>query len=446
MKKILSFLLIVILVVSTLAVVSASTEREIFVINDGEMVRFDVQPQIINDRTMVPMRAIYEAMGATVSWDETTQTASGTKDGVTVSMTIGNPEMSVNGETLLMDAPPVIIDGRTLAPARFVAEAFGSNVEWDTNARLVMIYNTDMPVYAAFPHIPDFGKCYGIEPVSQFVRSNFAYISYELFREDINQYTLGKYDDTLRALNYVEDTEGFENEMTELDGKIKRFIRNDKDMAEFFVWTELDSAEGVLCVEVIIPTCTDEEVIEMENYYRESMGLTADISYPFEITTTREMIPAVIEVENYGTIELELYPDIAPITVSNFQYLANRGFYDGLIFHRVIEGFMIQGGCPEGTGVGGPGYEIKGEFLANGVENSLEHKKGVISMARKRGYNSAGSQFFIMHADAPHLDGEYAAFGRVSKGMEIVDRIASVATDASDRPDADIVIKTIRVG
>ncbi len=146
------------------------------------------------------------------------------------------------------------------------------------------------------------------------------------------------------------------------------------------------------------------------------------------------MSKAVITMENGGEIELELYPETAPITVKNFEDLIEKKFYDGLIFHRVIRGFMIQGGCPEGTGRGGPGYQIKGEFSSNGVKNDLKHTRGVISMARSMMPDSAGSQFFIMHADAPHLDGEYAAFGKVVKGMEVVDEIASVRTNFMDRP------------
>ncbi len=141
-----------------------------------------------------------------------------------------------------------------------------------------------------------------------------------------------------------------------------------------------------------------------------------------------------ITMQNGKQIKLELYPEIAPITVQNFIDLVNKGFYNGLCFHRVISGFMIQGGCPEGTGMGGPGYQIKGEFDANGVPNPLKHERGVISMARAYNPNSAGSQFFIMHQDAPHLDGQYAAFGKVVEGIEVVDEIASVDTDYSDRP------------
>ena len=141
-----------------------------------------------------------------------------------------------------------------------------------------------------------------------------------------------------------------------------------------------------------------------------------------------------IEMEDGGVIKAELYPDIAPITVENFLSLAEKGFYDGLIFHRVISGFMIQGGDPTGTGMGGPGHTIKGEFRANGVVNNIRHERGVLSMARSMMPNSAGSQFFIMHKTSPHLDGQYAAFGRVIEGIEVVDRIASAKTDRNDRP------------
>ncbi|MBQ7046857.1 MAG: peptidylprolyl isomerase [Oscillospiraceae bacterium] len=142
----------------------------------------------------------------------------------------------------------------------------------------------------------------------------------------------------------------------------------------------------------------------------------------------------IIEMENGKEIKIELYPDIAPITCENFEKLVNDGFYDGLGFHRIIKGFMIQGGCPLGTGTGGPGWTIKGEFASNGVKNDLKHTKGVISMARSMSPDSAGSQFFIMHEDAPHLDGQYAAFGKVVEGIEVVDEIACVKTGFQDNP------------
>ena len=157
-----------------------------------------------------------------------------------------------------------------------------------------------------------------------------------------------------------------------------------------------------------------------------------------------------IQMENNDVIKVELYPEIAPNTVNNFISLVKKGFYDGLIFHRVIEGFMIQGGCPQGTGMGNPGYSIPGEFTWNGFKNDLMHTPGVISMARAQHPDSAGSQFFIMHEDSPHLDGSYAAFGKVIEGLDIIDKIASVDTDWSDHPTltqrmASVTVDTLGV-
>ncbi len=153
----------------------------------------------------------------------------------------------------------------------------------------------------------------------------------------------------------------------------------------------------------------------------------------------------VIEMENEKKIKIELYPDIAPISCENFEKLVKSGFYDGLTFHRVIPGFMIQGGCPKGNGTGGPGWNIKGEFSSNGVKNDLKHTRGVLSMARSMMPDSAGSQFFIMHEDAPHLDGQYAAFGKVIEGIEVVDEIAEVATDYSDKPLEPQIMKKVTI-
>lgn len=152
-----------------------------------------------------------------------------------------------------------------------------------------------------------------------------------------------------------------------------------------------------------------------------------------------------ITMESGSTIRAELYPEIAPNTVANFISLANKGYYDGLIFHRVISGFMIQGGCPQGTGTGGPGYSIKGEFAQNGFANALKHSEGVLSMARAMTPNSAGSQFFIMHKDSPHLDGAYAAFGKVVEGMDAVNEIAGARTDNNDRPMKEQKMESVTV-
>ena len=152
-----------------------------------------------------------------------------------------------------------------------------------------------------------------------------------------------------------------------------------------------------------------------------------------------------ITMANGDVMKAELYPEIAPNTVNNFISLVKKGYYDGLIFHRVIAGFMIQGGCPNGNGMGGPGYSIKGEFSQNGFKNTLKHTEGVLSMARSMMPNSAGSQFFIMHQNSPHLDGQYAAFGKVTEGLDVVDKIAQVGTDWQDRPMVPQIIKSMTV-
>ncbi|MBQ8563752.1 MAG: peptidylprolyl isomerase [Firmicutes bacterium] len=157
------------------------------------------------------------------------------------------------------------------------------------------------------------------------------------------------------------------------------------------------------------------------------------------------MKKVIFEMAGGGVMTGQLYPETAPISVENFEKLANSGFYDGLEFHRVIPGFMIQGGCPEGNGTGGPGWNIKGEFAANGVKNDLKHERGVLSMARAQHPDSAGSQFFIMVADAPHLDGQYAAFGKITEGMETADAIVKVRRNWSDKPYEPQVMKSVRV-
>ena len=162
-------------------------------------------------------------------------------------------------------------------------------------------------------------------------------------------------------------------------------------------------------------------------------------------TPPKELPVATIEFKDFGSVDIELYPHIAPNTVNNFISLANSGFYDGLTFHRIIKDFMIQGGDPDGTGMGGPGYSIKGEFTNNKFENDLAHTEGVISMARSQSKNSAGSQFFIVTKDAPHLDGQYASFGKVINGMDIIHEIENVETDGNDKPIKNVIIESVRV-
>lgn len=195
---------------------------------------------------------------------------------------------------------------------------------------------------------------------------------------------------------------------------------------------------------VLLTAC--QPALQQSGSTAESTTAQAATESETEVIPMGETIEAQITMEDGGVITLELYPEIAPITVENFVKLCEDNFYDGLTFHRIIPGFMIQGGDPDGNGTGGPGYGIKGEFSANGVANPLKHERGVISMARSRDMDSAGSQFFIMHDVAPHLDGQYAAFGRVTDGMDVVDAIAETATGIDGQtPIEPPVMETVRI-
>lgn len=194
-----------------------------------------------------------------------------------------------------------------------------------------------------------------------------------------------------------------------------------------------------LCLLFSISLCACEETTDRPDYFNVEGNETSMDAYE-----TNNPVVA-LQIKDYGTVVIELYPEIAPNTVNNFISLIQKGFYDGTIFHRVIPGFMIQGGDPEGTGMGGPGYGIKGEFAMNGFKNDLKHTTGVLSMARSQRPNSAGSQFFIMVDDAPHLDGQYAAFGKVTEGIDVAQAIVSSPRDWSDRPREDQVMTKVTV-
>lgn len=303
MKKIITGILTGIIMFLSLTV---SAKTNISVKLNGKFVEFDTAPKIINDRTMVPMRAVFEKMGAEVVWDNPTVRV--TYNEKSIELNIGESKAFImqNGvvNEFTLDSPPVISENRTLVSLRFIAESLEMNVEWNEEERCV----------------------------------------------------------------YISEKDKKENPIVN------------------------------------------------------------------------------IEVENYGTIKLVLFPEFAPKTVKNFTTLAKNGFYDGLTYHRVINGFMIQGGDPLGTGMGGSADKIEGEFAANGfVQNVLSHTRGVISMARAADYNSASSQFFIVHRDSQFLDGQYAGFGIVTEGMDIVDAIAAVNTDTADKPIVPVVIKSITV-
>lgn len=202
------------------------------------------------------------------------------------------------------------------------------------------------------------------------------------------------------------------------------------------------------CSLVALVGCgSKEETTTKTEVSKKDDTITELVSLPqTDVVGSTEKLPiATIKVKDYGTMEVELYPNIAPNTVNNFIALAKKGYYDGLTFHRIIDNFMIQGGDPQGDGTGGPGYSIKGEFSANKVDNKLLHKVGVISMARSTEVDTAGSQFFIMTADATHLDGNYAGFGRVIKGLDVLTKLGKVKTGTNDKPAKDVVIESITI-
>ncbi len=315
MKKLLCAAIAAAMTFTASSAVFAGSEN-VTVILDGKTLDFDVQPQIINDRTMVPMRAIFEAMGASVDWDGETRKITSVKGNKKIEMTVDESVMSVNGESVTLDTAPFITDGRTLVPARAIAESFGSDVNWYGDSKTVLI------------------------------------------------------------LNEAKD----------------------------------------------------------------------------------KVVNATIKIMDYGEISLALFKNIAPKTVENFQSLAGSDFYKNLIFHRVISGFMVQGGGYDLSFTEKDAQMIKGEFTSNGFENKLKHTRGVISMARQGqdhgdvvAKDSASSQFFIMHMDAPSLDGEYASFGIVTEGMDVVDKIAGTQTASlptigmDDIPVNPIVIESVTI-
>ncbi len=298
MKKIIAGILSGILI---LGGISSFADENVNVKLNDELLVFDTQPQIINDRTLVPMRKIFEEIGAQVQWDDGTVNAS--YNDTEITLTVGDKTAVIKKaddiQNITLDTEPMLINDRTLVPLRFVGESLGLNVAWDENEQTVYLCKYEKPA-------------------------------------------------------------------------------------------------------------------------------------------------AIIDVNGYGRMVIELYPEYAPKTVDNFIKLAKSGFYNGLTYHRVIKDFMIQGGDPMGTGFGGSSETIEGEFAANGfTQNTLAHKRGVISMARSMQYNSASSQFFIMHQDNAYLDGEYAAFGKVKSGIGVVDKIANVKTDANDKPLESVVISSI---
>lgn len=338
MKKSIIFSTILGLAMSCAALTAFADEISVEV--NGKKIATDVPAQVINDRTVVPVRAISEALNCDVEWDNDTKGVNIYRENSLYMMWMEkNTAFKLSPVAIEnfydMDTPPIVINDRTMLPLRAIGELLGAQVDWNQET-LTAVVNMD---------IAD------------------------------------------------EDNDGYAQQL----------LQYEKSMYDMY------------------------EV------------------YEAYVHGKAKVVNAQIMTEGGGIINLELYPEIAPTSVENFVALAKEGFYDGLTFHRVIKDFMIQGGGIDTAGVQKESENIYGEFIANGYLNLIKHERGVISMARAEHPDSASSQFFIMHKDAPHLDGAYAAFGKVTSGMEIVDEIAEVATDISDKPIKDVVIKSITI-
>ena len=350
MKKIACMVVVLCLLTSLTLSISAADDVKVYI--NSQNVEFDVPPIIQEGRTLVPLRAVFEGLGCDVYWLDEFQIIGIVKNDIKIFMCVGfddfykytgyDVDVFILGvedtEQFIFDVPPQVMDGRTLIPLRAVSEVMGVDVGWDNDSQTVSLTCDDEFILEA-------------NEDKTFADEVFAYFLGQLKEED-----------------------------------------------------------------------TDMGIISGEHVFVE------------------------IIMEDEGRMVVELMPEYAPKTVANFVKLVNEEFYDGLTFHRIIKGFMIQGGDPLGTGTGGSDTNIVGEFAQNGFSaNTLLHKRGVISMARSSAPNSASSQFFIMHEDSPHLDGSYAAFGVLTEGFEVLDKIANVTVGSSDKPVSPVVMKTVRV-
>ncbi len=486
MKKILSLALVLILCLSQIAFADAGTdlliapapkaEIPIKIIADNKIV--DTDTVVIEERTLIPLRALLESTGAQVEWDNPTQTAFVTRNEKTISVSIGSNIMKTPTGDVTLEVSPILHNGTTTyAPLRAIAEEFGIKVDWDNGTKTILVTTPDGCPYVDF---------YDGATLEDFV--NDGQITVEDF-------------ETVYNLSYKENKNKLYSEivnmlpftaMAELNGlkpnDLKLMLTLSDDYPTDITWGEalgdvpfgtyLYIVEGVAGEEGMTIDQTVDAILA-------SFGLgeeySASTPYKFvrTILDTRileeqqkqaeeiknqmekdlEELPSLLKNKLYFTITLqdgsvmkgELYPDLAPETVANFVELVKSKFYDGLIFHRVIDGFMIQAGAYDKNFTPKlPEKAVKGEFYANGVKNALKHEKGVISMARTNDPNSATSQFFIMDEATPSLDGNYAAFGKITKGLDVIERISKVKTHTNEEGFADVpvtpvVIKTIRM-
>lgn len=475
MKKLLCLILVLCMCLSVTAYADTTkAEVKVKIFSDAKKIEADTV--MSNNRTLIPIRAVLESTNATLEWDQDTKTASITRNGKTVSVTIGSNIMKTPDGDVTLDTAPVLQNSTTYAPIRAIAEQFGIKVDWDNSGtKTILLTTPDGNPYVDFYNgttlkdMVDQGN-FSIEEFTLITGLNYEELKdkpyslvenlfplsvvADMYGVDIAEFkaslTLPEdYPDSApwgEAMGdvpfgtYVYAFEGLSTSGLSIDESVA-LIRDSYGLGE-----EYNANTPFKFVRPILDAIVYEEQIAQQLEAEQQMAKDA------------EELPSKLEEKLYFTITLsdgsvmkgELYPDLAPITVANFVELVKAKFYDGLIFHRVIDGFMIQGGCYNKSMEPKTSATIQGEFYANGVSNALKHERGVISMARTDDPNSASSQFFIMQEANEYLDGNYAAFGKITKGLEVIDKIAKSETTSNDMgmtdvPVKPIVIKTIRM-
>ena len=486
MKKVISIVLMLVLCLGTMAYAaetSALGEVPIKLIADNKVI--DTPTHVVNSRTLVPLRALLESTNATVEWDNPTKTATVNRNGIVVKVQIDNPVMTTSAGDVALDAAPVLLNEgtTTYVPLRAICEAFDFTVDWDASgSQTILITSPDgCPYFDIYEGatLESYLKQIGAT-VEEF--ESATGVNYEASKDKL--YVLI---DNIIPVNKIAEMNGYtltdlcatfgtkevapETPWGEYMGNLtlKQYIENFTPAIQYGMTTEqalenMKAAYGL----------GDEYTLDTPFKYVRLIMEKSDYEYQKELEAAQEAqakaeaeqkaadlaaLPALLKNTVKFTITLqdgrkmegELYPDLAPITVDNFIKLCNEKFYDGLIFHRVIDGFMIQGGgYDKDFNLKDSGASIPGEFYSNGISNALAHDKGILSMARTSEPNSASSQFFIMDEKSPHLDGQYAAFGKITKGLEVVDAISQVETTTNDQGHADVpvkpvIIKSIRI-
>ena len=475
MKKLLCLILVLCMCLSVTAYAD-TTKAEVKVKIFSDAKRIDADTITVNNRTLMPIRAVLESTNATLEWEQSTKTASITRNGKTISVTIGSNIMKTPDGDVALDTAPVLQNNTTYAPIRAIAEEFGIKVDWDNSGtKTILLTTPDGNPYVDFY---DGTTLKDMVDMGNFTVEEFTLITglnYEELKD--KPYSLVE---NLFPLSVVADMYGVDI------AEFKASLTLPEDYPDTAPWGEamgdvpfgtyVYAFEGLSTSGLSI----DESVALIRDTYELGEEYNANTPFKFvrpildaivyeeqiaqqleaeqQMAKDLEELPSKLEEKYYFTITLsdgsvmkgELYPDLAPITVSNFVELVKAKFYDGLIFHRVIDGFMIQGGCYNKNMEPKTSATIKGEFYANGISNALKHERGVMSMARTDDPNSASSQFFIMQEANEYLDGNYAAFGKITKGLEVIDKIAKSETTSNEMGMADvpvkpIVIKTIRM-